>query len=724
MGKLAKIISGLVVAIVGLFIIAIVAFYLLFDANDFRDEVTARAKEQTGRELVIEGDLSIHFFPWLAVEIGKTTFSNAAGFGKEPMASFESARLSVMIWPLLRREIRVGDASIDGLVLNLAVARDGSTNWDDLVSDDGEAEVAAAADEAGGNVPKLEIAGISLNTATIHYVDKQERADYHLTNLNLASGPVADRQPFALDAEFEFAVQPDDYTGWGRFASNATLDSRANTLSLDRLRMAGEVRGIVAEPAAFEAEADDLVMNLEKEMVEASPVAAHILGLTFRARPEPFSYEDDIVIRAAVDVDPFSLKQLMRSFGVEPPQTADPSALERVEFSGNATYTDTALAFDGMQLKIDDTNFTGKVSIPSEEGPYRFDLAGDRIVLDRYMEPASESAGGAAGAATDEIEIPVDIVRTLEAKGSFRLNRAELGGLAFDNISVGLLSANDKLRLHPISADLFGGNYQGDVQVDASGRVPVLSVNERVEGVQLKALAQSVFDRDDITGSIRGNFTLKGAGNNFAEIRKDLDGNMGFELLDGTWEGTDIWHQLRTARALLKKQAPPEPRQPPRTEFSSVRATGTVTDGVFTNQDLLAELPFLQVTGKGKVDLVTATVDYAMQARVLERPEFVRGATEEELNDFTQAVIPLRITGPLASPSVRPDLEAMFKARAKEEVKKKTDELKGKLLDKLLGAPAEKPPAEEEPEAEESQEEEKLSPEEELKRKLRDMFKD
>jgi len=289
---------------------------------------------------------------------------------------------------------------------------------------------------------------------------------------------------------------------------------------------------------------------------------------------------------------------------------------------------------------------------------------------------------------------------------------------------VGVASANDRLRLYPISADLFGGNYQGDVQVDASGKVPVLSVNERVEGVQLKALAQSVFERDDITGSIRGNFTLKGAGNNFAEIRKDLDGNMGFELLDGTWEGTDIWYQLRRARALLKQQPPPEPRQPPRTEFSSVRATGTVTDGVFTNQDLLAELPFLQVTGNGKVDLVTATVDYAMQARVLERPEFVRGATEEELSDFTQAVIPLRISGPLASPSVRPDVEAMFKERAKEAVKKKTDELKGKLLDKLLGAPAAEPAAGEEPAAEEPQEEEKLSPEEELKRKLKDMFKD
>ena len=122
----------------------------------------------------------------------------------------------------------------------------------------------------------------------------------------------------------------------------------------------------------------------------------------------------------------------------------------------------------------------------------------------------------------------------------------------------------------------------------------------------------------------------------------------------------------------------PEPTLPARTPFSSVTVSGPVKDGIFRSDNLRGELPFMQLTGKGSVNLPAATIDYNMTARVLERPEFVQDATPVELDEFTEAVIPLRISGPLAAPSVKPDLEKMLK----KEVRKKAKE---RLLDKLLG---------------------------------------
>jgi AsmA protein len=227
-----------------------------------------------------------------------------------------------------------------------------------------------------------------------------------------------------------------------------------------------------------------------------------------------------------------------------------------------------------------------------------------------------------------------------------------------------------------------------------------------------------------------------------AAVQKTLGGNMSFELIDGTYEGMDIWYELRRARALLKGGEAPKPVLPPRTRFSSVSATGVVNNGVMRNDDLSAELPFMQMTGRGTVDLVAATVNYDLTARVLERPESLKNVTEAELKDFTKAVIPLKITGPLTSPSVKPNVEALLRQRVEEEVK-------GRLLDKLLGggkktplppatepgaaapvegAPEEAVPAEGEPaegqpeegEPEEQSEKEKL--EDEVKDKLKDLF--
>jgi AsmA protein len=153
---------------------------------------------------------------------------------------------------------------------------------------------------------------------------------------------------------------------------------------------------------------------------------------------------------------------------------------------------------------------------------------------------------------------------------------------------------------------------------------------------------------------------------------------MNFELKDGTYEGTDVWYELRRARAQLKQETPPEPVLPPRTPFSSVRATGVVTDGVLRNDDFVADLPFMQLTGNGDVNLPDGSVDYSLKARVLRKPEALEEATPEEIDDFTKTVIPLRITGPLASPKVSPDVEAMLRERVEEELK---DKLEDKLKD-------------------------------------------
>ena len=71
-----------------------------------------------------------------------------------------------------------------------------------------------------------------------------------------------------------------------------------------------------------------------------------------------------------------------------------------------------------------------------------------------------------------------------------------------------------------------------------------------------------------------------------------------------------------------------------------------------------------------------------MTARIIESPELVEGVSEAELDEFTEAEIPLRITGSLLSPSIAPDIEEMLKEEVREKVE---EEVKDKLLKKLFG---------------------------------------
>jgi AsmA protein len=712
MARLVKFLLLGLAAVVGIAVIAAAALYLFFDPNDFRDEISSTVKKSTGRDLVIEGDLSLSVFPWIAVEVGRTRLGNAEGFGEQPFLSFEYARLSVRLMPLLlRQDIAVGTATLEGLSVNLVVAKNGSNNWDDLSG--AETATAEATDTAGGDAGTIDVANVSVTDAHLTYVDAQAGSSVALSGLSFSTGRIAAGSPFDFEGAFNFLSQPGNLSGALRIRGTNTLGDDFGSVIVDGLNVSGELTGLVDAPTDFNFDARRISADLNASRLTPGELDMSIFGLGISATVEPFSFEGSPLIDAAIRVADFSLKDLMQTFGTEPPPTADPQALQKVAFNANATISEKSIDLKSMSMTLDDTTMTGTLSVPlTENGRMRFDLTADRINLDAYMAPADETAEAAAPGESVDVEIPVDMIRALKASGKARLKEATLSGMLFENLELGLESSSGKLRLHPIAAELFDGTYAGDVSIDASGQVPRISVNEKVQGVSLTPLVQAMFDNDKVSGTIQGSFVLGGAGATLSAIQRDLDGTISFELQDGQINGTDIWHQIRAARALFRGEAAPPARVPPRTEFSSIRLSGPVQNGVFSNNDFIAELPFLRMTGNGTVDLAAATLDYSMQARVLDKPEFAGEVSAAELKDYTQAVIPLKISGPLASPSIKPDVDAMLR----KEIEKKGSE----LLEKLLGG--EKKPVEGEAPAEEQPAEEK-STEEQVKDKLKDLFR-
>ncbi len=644
MGGLLKKLLYLLIGVAALFIVAAIAISLFFDPNDYRDRIAEEVRLNTGRDLVIEGDLGLSLFPTFGIDIGRTTLGNAPGFGDEPFLSFEEARLSVEVLPLIRGEgLKIGAVVLDSFELNLAVDANGRNNWQDMAEHAEDAqesepdvpvdEIVAA--EASGDV-ELSVASIDISNAAVRYADAMAGESYSLTDFNLATGRISGGDPIDIRSNFDFELQPADLAG--DFSIETAL-----------------------------VPVDDGIM-LSDAKISTVGIDAVISGLD---QGKDFH----------VQVDAFSLKTLMTRLNIEPPVTADPDALGKIIFDGDLRIGDDAIALQNVELVVDDTTFAGGMSVARDAaGTISIDLVADEIDLDRYMAPAGDA--GAAGADSVPVEIPVELIQALNVRGTLSIARADLSGMQFENVNLGLNASDGNLRLHPIAADLFDGRYSGDVRINVAGDMPSMSVDETISDVSLGALARAMFDQQDITGTINGRFRLGGRGADLAAIQQDLDGSITMELVDGAWEGTDVWYELRRARALFRQETPPEPTLPARTEFSNVRATGPVTDGVFRNDELVAVLPFMRLTGTGRVNFAAGEVDYRLVAKILRKPELAGELSPEELDDFTEAEIPLRISGPLADPRIAPDVEKMLK----DEVKKKVEEeLKERLLDKLLG---------------------------------------
>jgi len=716
MSRALKILGILVLTVVAVAVFAAIVFMLVFDPNDYKDKIAAGVKEATGRELVIEGDLHLSLFPWLAVEMGKTELGNAPGFDDAPFASFESARLSVRVMPLLlQRQVVVGTAALDSLRVNLQVRKDGTGNWEDLGQpSETETETPEPPEtQADGRSATIDVASVAVTDAALTYSDAGTGDRYELTDMNLTSGRIAVGEPVPLDGGLAFKLDPAGLSGRVDIDVVVDFDAETATIAISDLDVDGRVDGVAEVPATIRFRAPAIRLQTEAQNADVGEVRLQLMSVDLKADVEPFSYAGDPQPAATISIAAFSPRTLMQELAIEVPPTADPDVLDKLIVDAKAKVGANAITLSDLRLVLDDTTFTGRLSVPkSADGTFELDLAGDSIDVARYMAPASE-AGSADEAAGETVEIPVELIRALNARGNLSIASASLGKILFEKVTLGVNSANGKMRIHPIAADFFDGGYRGDVNIDASGNVPSIAVNENITGVSLRPMMKAMYDVDDVTGTINGNFRLGGSGADMDAIRRDLDGTLSIELQDGAWEGTDVWYELRKARALLTGEPAPQAPATPRTQFSSMKASGKVTDGVMQNDDFFAQLPFMQVTGRGRVDFVEATVDYTATGRFLEKPQFMTDVSEEELDDFTKAVIPFRITGPLADPDIKPDVEEMLKDRAEEEAKKA-------IADKLFGDDDK----EAAPEGEEPQEEKDIEDQlkDEAKKRLRDLL--
>lgn len=395
----------------------------------------------------------------------------------------------------------------------------------------------------------------------------------------------------------------------------------------------------------------------------------------------------------------FSPGQLLVKLGQELPDMRDGSALESASLSAAFEVKPNSAVVSDLHVTLDQSKLTGRVEVANiEKQALRFSLALDQIDADRYLPPATEeSATQEEGPPLDQMEIPADLIRGYDVAGNMTIGKLKAFDFNSTDVKIGVTAQNDKLRIHPAEAKFYGGGYRGDIRLDASGKLPVLAIDEHVQKVQLTPMVKDILDVENVSGTANIDITASARGKTVGAMKKSLDGNFAVAVKDGAIEGFNLWESIREAYATLKGRSYDASKAPQRTEFADLSASGTINKGVLRNDDLQAKLPFLRVAGEGTVDIAKATMDYTVEATILKSPELSGG-----IEELTGTAIPVRLTGPVMDPKIRPDVKAVLEAKAKAELKKKEQELRDEAKRKL--------------------EEEKKRQEDKLKDKLKDLF--
>ena len=177
-------------------ILAAVAAYLAatFDPNRYKPQIVQAIKDRTQRNLRLDGDIKLAFFPGIRATLGQVSLSERGN--DEEFAGVDDFRVALKLVPLLSKQVVVETVEVKNLRAHLVRFKDGATNIDDLTG--GSTRPAPAA--RGGELPmKIDIAQVTIENAAITYTDETAGAAYALSKLNLRTGRIASGVPVKID---------------------------------------------------------------------------------------------------------------------------------------------------------------------------------------------------------------------------------------------------------------------------------------------------------------------------------------------------------------------------------------------------------------------------------------------------------------------------------------------------------------------------------------------
>jgi len=676
-----KILGLCLAGLVGLIVVGLAAVWLLFDPNDYKADIERLVEERTHRRLTLQGDLKLSVFPWLALQMGPAQLHERAGFGDQPFVSVENVRLSVKLLPLLQGRVEVGQVQLDGPSIRLITDESGRHNWSDLAAGDETASESTPTDSTP-SIASARLAGIEISKGSVVLEDRKEKTRRAVRDFELSTGPVTSGQPFDLRLSLGLEQDGQPVTPV-KFDGRVTADFDQAIHRADKwvLTLQAYGSGLPKDGLPVTLRADSLMVNLKQQQLDIQALSLEVGKTKLTGIVAGKEIFDAPQISGQLALTPIALRELFRDLGIKPPATRDAQVLQKLAFNTEFTATKTSLALHKLQFNLDDTTAQGEFGIADfESKALRFDLSVDRIDFDRYMPPVEEKPASAPAGESGPTKIPVDALRTLNARGDLRVGDATFGGMRLSKLHLGVNARDGDVKLQPTDAMVYGGQYKGALNLNVVS-TPRLGLESHAAGIDFAPLFKDMFQSQRISGKGDVNVKVSAVGADTGAMLKNLNGTVDFKAHNGAFEGVDLWFEIRRARALLRKEALPVRTEAERTVFSNCRGSGVFANGVLSNNDLDVASQSLQVNGAGKVDLVNSQIDYRLMAKVLRLPK--EGA---EVNaDLVEANIPVTVKGPLADPKVRPDMEGLIKSEVKKRVDDEKQKLEKKLQDKLRG---------------------------------------
>ena len=537
---------------------------LRYADNALKPQIAQAVKSATGRELTLDGDVTIVWSwpPTLVIE--DVRLQNASWASQPHLATLRRLEVQLALWPLLKGTIEITRLVLVDPALWLETTVSGVSNLEFATSN------------STRKPPDLTLKEVRLSGGHLTYYDGRSDRTYvvALNQLRATSSGLDHPIHLTLHGVYQQAA----FSTTGTLGSLNDLLNPATSWPLDLTATLGattaSLKGKVREPLKFQGfdltilvqsgEPNQIADQLGITWPQAHPVslAGHFTD------PAPHTYR---LTDLTATIGPHAVE------GTIEMSLNDPSPQLTVTVS--AHHLDLRPLFAGLQT-------------------------GPRAALPRTRRLKLFS----------RTPLPLNVLpRYVSASVDLHIDRLVLPQVAFDDLSAIVTLQEGRITLKPLTAKIGGGRMTASLALHPQDHLTSLDVGLQVAQFDIRHMRQALQLRDDVKGKWDIDLHLKGRGQSVAALMASLNGSSQIVMQDGRIANRSMDLLGADLASSLLRLLQPGRQQTAFTDIHCAVSRFTITDGYAASEALIVDTQRTSLVGKGHINLKTERLDLALK---------------------------------------------------------------------------------------------------------------
>jgi uncharacterized protein involved in outer membrane biogenesis len=568
----------------GIIVILLVVFYIVLSSYNFnylKPQITRVAKEATGRELTLGGDirLKISFTPALTVE--NVGFQNAPWGSRPEMVKVKQFEVQVALFPLLSKNLvlkRLILVEPDILVETNAAGKSNLEFEKEKKEAPAKPKEEAPTPSKGGPLGAFTVDELRVTNGRVIYRDGKSGKTTLIILENLALTSSGAGSPVKMKAKGAYERES--------FEAEGTLGPLAGLMSPGK-----------PWPLNVTARAFGVTLTLEGSIKDVQAQKGIDLGFSVKG--------NDLASLGKVTGKPMPVKGPFEIAG----RLSDPAA---------KTYKVSNLRVD---LAGNDLGGTVEANVATSRPRISAVLSSKKLDVRSFMgEEAGKEPGKPAGGKTAETPakaqtprekvfpndpLPFETLKQVDATVKFQGAKVLLPRMAMDNLNADMVLKDGNLSVKPLKATVGGGTLDAQLDLKPQGKAAILGAVIKVNQLNVGPMLKELQVTDMIEGRLDADIDVKGQGGSVAGLMGTLDGKsvvtMGQGKIDNRYIdllGGDVSSGVFKLFGLSRQEAQ-------YTAINCLVSGFNIKDGRAETTALVFDTGQVSVIGDGNIDLKT-----------------------------------------------------------------------------------------------------------------------